>query len=150
MIELVEGAFDPAELLAGFIKESRGSGAVVSFTGICRPDPGVEAIELEAYPGFTEMWINGCARDVDLRFGAYCWVVHRIGRISPGEPIVFVATSAAHRREAFEAADFLMDYLKSRAPFWKKSHGKGGAHWIEPRPEDYEDAARWDGPPKDE
>ena len=77
-------------------------------------------------------------------------MVHRTGRISPGEPIVFVATAAAHRRAAFEAADQLMDYLKSRAPFWKKSAGPAGERWIEPTPRDYEDAARWDPPPASE
>jgi molybdopterin synthase catalytic subunit len=71
-------------------------------------------------------------------------VVHRIGRIAPGEAIVFVATAAGHRREAFEACDFLMDYLKSRAPFWKKEHGPDGARWIEPTDRDRTDVSRWD------
>jgi molybdopterin synthase catalytic subunit len=71
-------------------------------------------------------------------------IVHRVGDIAPGEAIVFVATAAAHRREAFEAADHLMDYLKSRAPFWKKEHGPDGARWIEPTERDRSDAARWD------
>ena len=146
MIELTEDPIDPAALLAKFGNGFVGAGAVVSFTGICRPDPGVEALELEAYPGFTETMINGCARQADRRFGAHCWVVHRIGKILPGETIVFVAACAKHRRSAFEAADYVMDYLKSRAPFWKKSWDKDGSRWIEPRPEDYEDAARWDFP----
>ena len=73
-------------------------------------------------------------------------MLFRSGRIAPGEAIVFVATAARHRREAFEACDFLMDYLKSRAPFWKKEHAADGPRWIEPRSQDYDDAARWDAP----
>ena len=70
-------------------------------------------------------------------------ILHRVGRIAPGEPVVFVATAARHRREAFEACDYLMDYLKSKAPFWKKEHGPDGARWVEPRPQDHADLDRW-------
>jgi molybdopterin synthase catalytic subunit len=146
MIRLVEAPFQPGELLAGFARGRRETGAVVSFTGLARAETGsVEALELEAYPGFTEAAIAEIAEAARARFSLHdLLVVHRVGSIAPGEAIVFVATAAAHRREAFEAADCLMDYLKSRAPFWKKSVGDGGARWIEPRDQDYQDAARWD------
>ena len=77
-------------------------------------------------------------------------VVHRVGRVAVGEAVVFVAAAAAHRRAAFEGCDRMMDFLKSRAPFWKKEHAVAGARWIAPRPRDYEDAARWDAPPAEE
>jgi len=146
MIRLTEAAFEPGALLSEFAAGRRETGAIVSFTGLARAEAGdVETLELEAYPGFTEAAIGEMAEAARARFALQdLLVVHRIGRIGPGEAIVFVATAATHRRAAFEAADHLMDYLKSRAPFWKKSHGADGARWIEPRPQDYEDAARWD------
>jgi len=146
MIRLTEAAFEPGALLSEFAAGRRETGAIVSFTGLARAEAGgVETLELEAYPGFTEAAIGEMAEAARARFALQdLLIVHRIGRIGPGEAIVFVATAATHRRAAFEAADHLMDYLKSRAPFWKKSHGADGARWIEPRPQDYEDAARWD------
>jgi molybdopterin synthase catalytic subunit len=102
-------------------------------------------LELEAYPGFTEAAIGEIADQARARFGlADLLILHRVGKIAPGEAIVFVATAASHRREAFEACDFLMDYLKSRAPFWKKEHGPQGERWIEPRAQDHADIARWE------
>jgi molybdopterin synthase catalytic subunit len=150
MVRLQAEPFDAGALLSAFSEGRRETGAVVSFTGIARAEAGsVETLELEAYPGFTDTAIEAMAAEAMARFSLQdVLVVHRTGRIGPGEPIVFVATAAAHRREAFQAADRLMDYLKSRAPFWKKSHGPDGARWIEPRAEDYEDAARWDAPPE--
>jgi molybdopterin synthase catalytic subunit len=152
MVRLQAEPFDAGALLTAFSEGRRETGAVVSFSGYVRSEAGaVETLELDAYPGFTETAIEAMAAEAMARFSLQdVLVVHRIGRIGPGEPIVFVATAAAHRRDAFEAADQLMDYLKSRAPFWKKSHGPSGAHWIEPRAQDYEDAARWDPRPKDE
>jgi len=146
MIRLSEKPFDPGALLSGFCRGRAEVGAVASFTGIARAEAGATTVlELEAYPGFTEAEIGRIADQARGRFGlADLLILHRVGRIAPGEPIVFVATAARHRREAFEACDFLMDYLKSRAPFWKKEHGPGGERWIEPRPEDHADVARWD------
>jgi molybdopterin synthase catalytic subunit len=146
MISLSEDPFEPGALLSGFCRDRAEVGAVASFTGLARAEAGATRIlELEAYPGFTEAAIEAMAREAEDRFGLQdVMVVHRVGRIAPGEAIVFVATAAVHRRAAFEAADQLMDYLKSRAPFWKKEHGAAGERWIEPRAEDYEDAARWD------
>jgi molybdopterin synthase catalytic subunit len=146
MIRLLDQAFDPGALLSGFCQGRAEVGAVASFTGIARAEAGATTIlELEAYPGFTEAEIGKIAEQARARFGlADLLILHRVGKIVPGEPIVFVATAAAHRREAFEACDFLMDYLKSRAPFWKKEHGPAGERWIEPRAEDHADLARWE------
>jgi molybdopterin synthase catalytic subunit len=145
-IQLTQEPFDPGALLSGFCQGRTEAGAVASFTGIARAEAGrATALELEAYPGFTEAEIGRIADQARERFGLLdLLVLHRTGRIAPGEPIVFVATAAAHRREAFEACDFLMDYLKSRAPFWKKEHGPDGERWIEPRAQDHADIARWE------
>jgi molybdopterin synthase catalytic subunit len=146
-VVLQDVAFDPGVLLAFFSRGRTETGAIVSFTGVARGEAGkTDILELEAYPGFTEAEIGRIADEARARFSLHdLLVLHRTGPIRPGEAIVFVATAAAHRREAFEAADFLMDYLKSRAPFWKKEHGPQGERWIEPTDRDRADAARWDG-----
>ncbi|HEV2530667.1 molybdenum cofactor biosynthesis protein MoaE [Phenylobacterium sp.] len=146
MIALSEIPFDPGALLSEFAKGHSEVGAIATFTGIARAEAGETVIlELEAYPGFTEGEIGKIAEAARERFGLDDLMIrHRVGKIAPGEPIVFVATAAKHRRAAFEACDFLMDYLKSRAPFWKKAHGPDGARWIEPRAEDHVDIARWE------
>lgn len=145
MISLTDQGFDPGPLLSGFCRGRAETGAVASFTGLARAEGGeTKILELEAYPGFTEAQIGAIAETARTRFDLQdLMIIHRIGQIAPGEPIVFVATAAAHRRAAFEACDYLMDYLKSRAPFWKKEHGPDGARWIEPRAQDHEDIARW-------
>jgi molybdopterin synthase catalytic subunit len=145
MIRLTEEPFDPGALLSAFSEDRTETGAIASFTGLARADQGSTAIlELEAYPGFTETEIGRIADEARVRFGLHdLTVTHRIGKIAPGEPIVFVATAAAHRRAAFEACDYLMDYLKSRAPFWKKAHGPDGERWIEPTAQDHADRERW-------
>ena len=145
MITLSEQPFDPGALLSQFTRDRTETGAVATFTGIARAEQGSTAIlELEAYPGFTEAEIGRIAEQARERFGLHdLMILHRVGRIAPGEPIVFVATAAAHRRAAFEACDFLMDYLKSRAPFWKKEHGPDGERWIEPSAQDHADRERW-------
>lgn len=145
-VRLTFDAFEPGELVSGFCKGRTEVGAVATFTGIARAEDGATTtLELEAYPGFTEAAIEKIALQAKGRFGLIgVQILHRIGKIAPGEPIVFVATAARHRREAFEACDFLMDYLKSKAPFWKKEHGPDGARWVEPRAQDHADVARWD------
>jgi molybdopterin synthase catalytic subunit len=145
-VRLTDQAFDPGAELAGFAKDRAEVGAVATFTGLARADGGAtRVLELEAYPGFTEARIGEFAEAARARFGLIdLAVVHRVGKMAPGEPVVFVATAARHRRAAFEACDYLMDYLKSRAPFWKKEHGPDGARWIEPRAEDHADMSRWD------
>ena len=146
MIRLQTVAFDPGAELCGFCAGRTESGAVASFVGIARGERGAAtALELEAYPGFTEAEIGKMAEAAAGRFSLDdVLVIHRHGRIAPGEPIVMVLTASAHRREAFEACDYLMDYLKSRAPFWKKEHGPGGPRWVEPTQRDLDDIARWD------
>jgi len=147
-VALYSEPFDPGGLLNGFSAGRLETGAVASFIGLARAERGeTEILELEAYPGLTDLEIDKVGRLATERFGLQDWlVIHRIGRIAPGEAIVFVATAAAHRREAFEACDYLMDYLKSRAPFWKKSHGPDGARWIEPTDRDRTDLERWETP----
>jgi molybdopterin synthase catalytic subunit len=149
MIRLTDQAFDPGALLTAFCQGRAETGAVATFTGIARAEAGAAvALELEAYPGFTEQEIGRIAEEAAARFGLDDFaILHRIGQIAPGEPIVFVATASRHRRAAFEACDYLMDYLKSRAPFWKKEHGPGGARWVEPRAQDHADIARWEKEP---
>lgn len=146
-VRLTDMPFDPAAELAAVTAGPHDAGGVVSFTGLVRRDGDVLALELEAYPGFTEAAIKREAREVREVHDLHCvHVVHRTGRIAVGEPVVFVAAAAAHRRAAFEGCDRMMDFLKSRAPFWKREHAASGARWIEPRPQDHEDAARWDPP----
>ena len=146
MIRLTFDPFDPGALLSEFCRGRSEVGAVATFTGLARAEAGATTIlELEAYPGFTEAEIGKVADRARARFGLEdVLILHRVGKIPPGEPVVFVATAARHRRAAFEACDFLMDYLKSKAPFWKKEHGPDGARWVEPRPEDHADLARWE------
>jgi molybdopterin synthase catalytic subunit len=139
--------FEAGGLLSEFSAGRTASGAVVSFTGLARAatdGAAVTTLELDAYPGFTETAIEAIVADARARFAVQdLMVVHRYGPIAPGEAIVFVAAAAEHRRAAFQAADFLMDKLKTEAPFWKKETGPDGERWIEPRAPDYEDAERW-------
>ncbi|WP_293677986.1 molybdenum cofactor biosynthesis protein MoaE [uncultured Phenylobacterium sp.] len=145
-VRLTEAPFDPGAELTAFTAGRTETGAVATFTGIARAEAGATAIlELEAYPGFTEAEIGKIAQQARARWDLHdLMILHRVGQIAPGEPIVFVATAASHRRAAFEACDFLMDYLKSRAPFWKKEHGPDGRRWIEPTAQDHADRDRWD------
>lgn len=122
-------------------------GGMVAFTGWCR-DEGerLAALELEHYPGMAEAEIARIAGEAAERWPLLgLTVVHRFGRIAPGEPIVLVLTASAHRRPAFEAASFLMDYLKTRAPFWKKEHVADGSRggWVAAKHEDDSAAGRW-------
>jgi molybdopterin synthase catalytic subunit len=145
-IRLTFDPFDPGALLSEFCRDRKEVGAVATFTGLARAEEGATTtLELEAYPGFTEARIGEIVAKARVRFKLDdVAILHRVGKIGPGEPVVFVATAARHRRAAFEACDFLMDYLKAKAPFWKKEHGPDGERWIEPRAEDHADVARWD------
>ncbi|MEM1134083.1 MAG: molybdenum cofactor biosynthesis protein MoaE [Pseudomonadota bacterium] len=125
-----------------------GDGAMVSFTGIARPvaqdDKNIVTLRLQHYPGFTEGSIAKGVAQARARWGiGQCHIVHRVGDMAPGDPIVFVATSARHRRAAFEATDFLMDWLKTEAAFWKCEITDNGTTWIEPRAKDIQDSQRW-------
>jgi molybdopterin synthase catalytic subunit len=146
MIRLTDQPFDPGAELGRFCAGRSESGAVASFVGIARGEAGTaNGLELEAYEAFTIAEIEKIAAVAMARFSLHdLAVIHRIGAIAPGEAIVLVMTASAHRREAFEACDYLMDYLKSRAPFWKKERGPAGDRWIEPTTRDMADAARWD------
>ena len=146
MIRLTDQAFDPGAELNAFSRGRSETGAVASFLGLARGEAGAAtALELEAYPEFTSAEIEKIIETARTRFGLHdAAVIHRIGAIAPGEAIVLVLTAAVHRREAFEACDFLMDYLKSRAPLWKKEYGPDGPRWVEPTARDRADAARWD------
>jgi molybdopterin synthase catalytic subunit len=124
-------------------------GAVVTFSGLCRDESGtLTALEIEHYPGMAEEEISRVVTDAFSRWPLEgIVVVHRYGRILPGEPIVLVVTAGRHRTEAFSAASFLMDYLKTKAPFWKKQHGQGGVEtdWVAAKAEDDSAAAKWQG-----
>jgi molybdopterin synthase catalytic subunit len=122
-------------------------GAVVSFTGLVRGDDGLDALGLEHYSGMTEREIARHVHDAEMRWPILgVTVIHRIGRLAPGERIVFVGVASAHRAAAFEAAQFLMDYLKTRAPFWKQEHRGADAAWVEAKESDADAAIRWQEP----
>ncbi len=137
--------FDYGAECAGFGAGGRGVGAVVTFLGIVRDDSGQLArMEIEHYPGMTEKAIAAIAEEAHVRWSlAELLVIHRYGPLAPGEAIMMVATAARHRVAAFEAAEFLMDYLKSRAPLWKKEIGADGATWVAATEEDEEALTRW-------
>jgi molybdopterin synthase catalytic subunit len=144
-VRVAPDAFDPGAELSDFTAGVAGAGAVVSFTGVVRADGGLHAMEIEHYPGMTEAAIGAMAARARERFGLVAVrVIHRHGRLPAGEPIMMVLAAAPHRRAAFEAADFLMDYLKSRAPFWKKELGPGGGTWVLAKEEDEAALSRWD------
>jgi molybdopterin synthase catalytic subunit len=138
-------ALDPAAELRALTDACSGEGAIVSFVGLARGDAGkVERLMLEHHPTLTEQSLREISAEALERFDvSRTWVVHRCGSIAPGEPIVFAAAAARHRRAAFEAADFLMDRLKTDAVFWKREEGAGGSRWIEPTEGDYADRERW-------
>jgi molybdopterin synthase catalytic subunit len=146
-IRIQQADFDIAQEISALTKGRSDIGAVVTFSGICRGTEGGEtiaALTLEHYPGMAEAEI---ARHVET--AATRWpltgltVIHRVGRIAPGENIVLVVTSSVHRQAAFEAAEFLMDYLKAHAPFWKREEGATGTNWVDAHDRDDAAAERW-------
>jgi molybdopterin synthase catalytic subunit len=146
-IRIQEADFDVAQEIAAMTGGRTDIGAVVSFSGICRGSENGEpigALTLEHYPGMAEAEIRRHAEDALSRWPLQgLTVIHRFGRIAPGENIVLVVTASPHRQAAFEAAEFLMDYLKTSAPFWKREESKKGTSWIEARDHDDVAAARW-------
>lgn len=147
--KLGEDPFDPAEELAALIHSSVGEGAVVSFVGLTRSEGSksgpIKALALEHHPRLTLQSLEEIARGAADRFGAaHVRVVHRYGALKPGEPIVFAGASSSHRRDAFDAADYLMDRLKTEAVLWKREEGEQGSVWIEPTAGDYADLTRWE------
>lgn len=145
-ISVQEAPFDLGQESAAFAVGHRDMGAIVTFTGIVRdlPDDPMEAMEIEHYPGMTQKAISKIAEEALARFSlGDVLVIHRYGRLGPGEMIMMVATAARHRSHAFEAASFLMDYLKSRAPFWKREISRSGAEWVAATEADEDSLARW-------
>jgi molybdopterin synthase catalytic subunit len=145
-IEVREAPFDPGAVLNAFIARASGAGAIVSFTGITRDVArgDLQTMEIEHYPGMTERALEQIrAQAVDRFTLTDALIIHRFGRLAPGETIMMVATAAPHRRDAFEAADFLMDYLKSRAPFWKREVTDRGAEWVAAKDDDEAALTRW-------
>ncbi|MCZ4259513.1 molybdenum cofactor biosynthesis protein MoaE [Limimaricola sp. G21655-S1] len=144
-ISVQEGPFDAGAELDAFSHGRHEVGAIVSFTGIVRDRAGgLVRMEIEHYPGMTEKAIAEIAEQAKARWQlADLLVIHRHGALPLGQPIMMVATAAAHRRAAFDAAEYLMDYLKSRAPFWKKEVTRTGEHWVEATPEDEDALSRW-------
>ena len=146
-VRIQQADFDVGREIAALTATRNDIGAVVSFTGICRGSEdgaAIAALTLEHYPGMAEAEI---ARHTDTAMSRWplsgITVIHRVGRITPGENIVLVVTASKHRQAAFEAAEFLMDYLKANAPFWKRVDGADGTTWIEARDHDDAAAARW-------
>jgi molybdopterin synthase catalytic subunit len=139
--------FDIAAESARLTQGRSDVGAVVTFAGLCRDEGGtLAALELEHYPGMAEAEITRIAKQAAERWPVTgLTVIHRFGKIAPGENIVLVVASSAHRQAAFDAASFLMDFLKTRAPFWKKEHRKDGTtgEWVEAKDVDDKAAERW-------
>ena len=144
-IAVQSAPFDLGAEVSAFTAGVSGAGAVVSFTGLVRDEGGtLSAMEIEHYPGMTEKAITAIAEEAARRWSlADVLVIHRHGRLSPGEAIMMVATASPHRADAFAAAEFLMDYLKSRAPFWKKESFEGGAEWVAAKETDEDALKRW-------
>lgn len=146
-IRIQSAPFDPAHEAALIEEGRRDIGALVSFTGLCRDEDGtLSALELEHYPGMAEEEIARVAEEALVRWPLQALtIIHRHGRIPPGEKIVLVIAAARHRGEAFAAAEFLMDYLKTRAPFWKKEHRADGSvgDWVAAKAKDDAAAERW-------
>jgi molybdopterin synthase catalytic subunit len=151
-VRLQREDFDAAAEAAALTRGRSDIGAVVTFTGICRGDEAGEplvALTLEHYPGMAEAEIARHVEEANARWPLLgVTIVHRHGRIAPGENIVLVVTASSHREAAFAAAEFLMDYLKTRAPFWKQVERKSGTAWVDARQADDAAAARWERPLK--
>ncbi|WP_374527725.1 molybdenum cofactor biosynthesis protein MoaE [Novosphingobium sp.] len=143
-VRLLTGPFDPAAELAAFTAVHPGAGGVVSFLGQVRQDGAVEALELQHYGPLTLSGMQALGQAVCARWALDgLLILHRSGVMFPAEPIVLVAAAARHRRDAFPAADFAMDHLKSESWFWKREKAGGVWRWIEPREQDHADLARW-------
>jgi molybdopterin synthase catalytic subunit len=147
-VRVQEAPFDLAAESAALTAGRTDVGGLASFVGICRADDGLAALVLEHYPGMTERAIARIAAEACRRWPlSGCSVVHRVGRLRPGEPIVLVLTASSHRAAALESCAFLIDWLKTGAPFWKREEfAGGGERWVEAKAEDDAAAARWADP----
>ena len=156
-VSVQEADFDVGAEIAALSAGRDDVGAVASFVGLVRADKlndekvdgehtaaAVHAMTLEHYPGMTEKSLEAIVAEAATRWEFFAArVIHRVGRLLPGERIVFVAVASAHRSEAFAACEFIMDYLKTRAPFWKKEDTPAGGRWVDARDSDDSAAARW-------
>lgn len=154
MISVTSEDFDIATLYARLRQESNNAGAIATFTGLVREfyeppvdsdEPKVLSLTLEHYPGMTEKALENIVAQARQRWDVLaCEVVHRVGELRAGDQIVYVGVASTHRGDAFAAAQFIMDFLKSRAPFWKKQNTTAGEHWVQARAIDEESVQRWD------
>jgi molybdopterin synthase catalytic subunit len=137
--------FDMGAEVRAFTEAAKGTGAVVTFSGLVRDEGGtLSAMEIEHYPGMTEKALCKIRDEAMSRWSlADALIIHRFGSLKPGEQIMMVATASRHRADAFAAAEFLMDFLKSRAPFWKKERGADGEEWVAAKSEDEAALKRW-------
>lgn len=144
-VSIQSSPFDMGAEVRRFANSVSGAGAIVTFSGLVRDDGGkLTAMEIEHYPAMTERAVEAIRVEAMERWALLgAVIVHRYGRLEPGEQIMMVATAARHRADAFAAAEFLMDYLKSRAPLWKKEIGPDGEQWVAARDDDEEALARW-------
>jgi molybdopterin synthase catalytic subunit len=152
-VRIIEAPIDVVAETAALLRGQSDVGALVTFTGICRGEEEgapIAALVLEHYPGMAEEEIERHVEEAKKRWPLLgVRITHRVGRVTPGETIVLVATASAHRQAAFAAAEFLMDYLKTRAPFWKKVEHAGGTHWVAAREKDDTAAGRWKKPSRE-
>lgn len=156
MITVTAEDFDIAKLYERLRQESNNAGAIATFTGLVREfyeppadseEPKVLSLTLEHYPGMTEKALGSIVAQASQRWDVLaCELVHRVGELKAGDQIVYVGVASTHRGDAFEAAQFIMDYLKSRAPFWKKQNTTAGEHWVEAREIDETALKRWQKP----
>ena len=147
IVRIQEADFDVGTELAALRAGDARIGALASFIGLVRDvshGAGVSEMTLEHYPGMTEKALAAIVDEAKSRWDLYgALVIHRVGRLQPCDQIVLVAVTSAHRSDAFAACEFIMDYLKTRAPFWKREATAGGAHWVDARDSDDTAAARW-------
>ena len=143
-VRVQDVAFDLGAEVEAFAKGRSEAGAIVTFSGIVRGDGGMTHMDIEHYPGMTEKALAAIDAEAQSRWSLDgSLVIHRHGTLRVGEIIMMVATAARHRKDAFEAAEFLMDYLKSRAPFWKKEHGGDAVGWVAAKDDDETALDRW-------
>jgi molybdopterin synthase catalytic subunit len=145
-VRVQTASFNPGAELNAFLAASNGAGAAATFTGVVRskPDDPITALTLECYPELAINQLTSIVEQATTRFGLLAaTVIHRYGTLAPGEPIVQVMSLSPHREAAFKGAEFLMDYLKTDAPFWKQETGPSGTHWVEAKEQDDLAKARW-------
>jgi molybdopterin synthase catalytic subunit len=146
-IRVQEAPFDLGAETTALLAGRQDVGGLASFLGVCRGDGGLTAMVLEHYPGMTERALTRIADEASARWPLTgCTVIHRVGRLMPGDPIVLVLTASAHRQAALESCAFLIDWLKTKAPFWKREEFAGGdSRWVAAKAEDDAAAAKWAG-----